>query len=125
MTCFTHPVLRWDTRERIWELQQDVCYIWNGIFITVPAGFLTDLATIPWPLTGIPGAARYGNHNRAAVLHDWVYRRKGLLDDGFLMTRAEADKLFLDVMSEDGVGWQRWPMYWAVRISPTNWGKFS
>jgi len=122
--CYTHPVLMWDTERRIWVLQQDVCYVWKGSLLYVPRGFRTDLATIPWPLVGIPGVARYGNHNRATVLHDWVYKRKGDLGDGTAMTRAEADQMFLDVMKEDGVGWQRFPMYWAVRISPTNWGKF-
>ena len=123
--CYTHPTLLWDIERRIWVLQQDVCYVWNGIFIEVPKGFRTDLATIPWPLVGIPGAARYGNHNRATVLHDWVYKLGGYLGYGVRMTRAEADRMFLDVMKEDGVGWQRFPMFWAVRAYPGNWGRFS
>jgi hypothetical protein len=122
--CLTHPVLLWDLQMKAWELQHDICYVWKGILIHVARGFITDLATIPWPLVGIPGAARYGNHNRAAVLHDWIYKRRGLVGDGFIMTRAETDKMFLDVMKEDGVGWQRFPMYWAARAYPGNWGKF-
>jgi hypothetical protein len=125
--CHQQPTLLWNLEMRAWELKQDICHVWNGVMIHVQAGFLTDLATIPWPLVGIPGAARYGNHNRACVLHDYVYLLRGKIGEGasVQMTRAEADQMFLDVMKEDGVGWQRFPMYWAVRISPTNWGKFS
>jgi hypothetical protein len=125
--CATHPALMWNLQMRAWELQQDICYVWKGVLIHVAKGFLSDLATIPWPLVGIPGAARYGNHNRACILHDWIYLMRGRIydgGDGVQMTRAEADRLLLDVMTEDGVGWQRFPMYWAVRVSPTNWGKF-
>lgn len=123
--CHTHPVLLWDIERRLWVLQQDICHVWNGILVHVEKGFGTDLATIPWPLVGIPGAARYGNHNRAAVFHDYLYLIEGRVTPEITMTRAEADKMFLDVMKEDGVGWQRFPMYWAVRAYPGNWGRFA
>lgn len=86
---------------------------------------MTDLATIPWPIIAVPGAAQFGNHNRAAILHDYVYGRLGRLDDGVVMTRGEADKLFLDVMLEDEVAhWKAYTMYWAVRLAPNLWNKF-
>jgi hypothetical protein len=122
--CVQEPLLRWRNDISLWETSDDVCTVWQGLYISVPAGFLTDLATIPWPLIGIPGASRYGRHNRACILHDWAYMMRGDMGHGIVLSRYEADRMFFDVMTEDGVGWQRYPMYWAVRISPTNWRKF-
>ena len=77
--------------------------------ITVPAQFETDLASIPRPFRNIFNAN--GRSRRAAVLHDWLY-------SGQCVTRAEADRLFLDAMAADGVGWvTRWSMYGAVRAA--------
>lgn len=122
--CTNDPIIQWDKDKQKWKTYDAVCCIWNGKFITVPAGFYTDLATIPWPLVGVPGAARYGNHNRAAIIHDYVYGVKGHLDD-VQMTRKEADDLFYDIMIEDEVPkWKAWTMWFAVRIAPNLWGKF-
>jgi hypothetical protein len=121
--CFPEPTLRWVRNVALWVTEADVCCLWNGILINVPAGFYTDLATIPWPLVGIPGASRFGHHNRACVIHDWLYMRRGRLDyEGVEMTRREVDRLFLDLMLEDGVvAWKAYTMWAAVRLSPTNW----
>jgi hypothetical protein len=123
--CAPEPLLRWDNDLEVWFTEAPVCALWQGILIEVGEGFPTDLATIPWPLIAVPGAARYGNHNRAAVIHDYLYFMRGQVGQGVQMSRAEADRLFLDIMLEDGVaGWKAWLMYLAVRVSPTNWGKF-
>lgn len=59
----------------------------------IPAGFITDGASIPrllWPILGHP----WGRPGKAAVLHDFLYR------SGFPgMTRARADGLFLEAMA--------------------------
>ena len=75
---------------------------------TVPAGFVTDFASIPRPLWW-----RYpksGIWNKAAVLHDHLYVVNGL-------TRAEADDLFREAMEACGVNWwTRNVFFRAVRI---------
>lgn len=77
--------------------------------ITVPAMFETDLASIPRRFRKIFN--RNGKSRRAAVLHDWLYA-------GQCLSRAEADRLFLDAMEADGVSWaHRWSMYCAVRAA--------
>lgn len=80
----------------------------NGTVITVPAGFLTDLASIPrpfWPI--LPPGDDYGE---AAVIHDWLYFAGGL-------ERAEADRIFLEAMIDAGVGWlRRRTIYRMVRL---------
>jgi hypothetical protein len=79
---------------------------WEGI--TVPIGFVTDLATVPrifWSI--IPRAGVYGY---AAVIHDYLYRTA-------TVNKKEADLIFLKIMTEHGVKrWKRLMMYWAVKF---------
>lgn len=84
--------------------------VWDdGRRITVPAMFETDLASIPRPFRRFFDVN--GKSRRAAVLHDWLYA-------GQCLSRADADRLFLDAMAADGVGWaKRWSMYAAVRAA--------
>ncbi|WP_079906817.1 DUF1353 domain-containing protein [Salmonella enterica] len=80
----------------------------NSDVISVPAGFITDLASVPrifWTL--LPPDGKYA---KAAIIHDWMY-------DNALRTKKEADKIFLDGMTVLGVPkWKRMVMYWAVRV---------
>ncbi|EBL9222499.1 DUF1353 domain-containing protein [Salmonella enterica] len=76
--------------------------------IEVPAGFITDLATVPrifWIL--LPPDGKYA---KAAIIHDYLY-------DNALRTKKEADLIFLDGMKVLGVPkWKRIVMYQAVRL---------
>jgi len=79
-----------------------------GRIITVPAGFPTDLASVPrlpivYSLCG--NVAR-----RAAVVHDYLYTSGRA-------PRAVADAVFLEASAVIGVaGWRRWLMWAGVRI---------
>lgn len=78
-----------------------------GEVITVPAGFVTDLASIPSPFR--PVLDRNGKSRKPAVLHDWRYCLKA-------GTRADADALFLEALKAEGVSLvERWAMYLGVR----------
>lgn len=87
--------------------------------IVVPAGFLTDLASIPrlfWRV--LP---QVGKYDAAAVVHDFLYQRPAdtgrPVEVGGAFTRAEADRVLFDAMVALGVApWQRWAIYLAVRI---------
>ncbi|HFG5616370.1 DUF1353 domain-containing protein [Salmonella enterica] len=80
----------------------------NSDVIEVPAGFVTDLATIPrifWSL--MPPDGKYA---KAAIIHDYLYNNA-------LRTKKEADLIFLDGMTVLGVArWKRTIMYYAVRL---------
>lgn len=80
----------------------------NSDVIEVPAGFITDLATIPrifW--TFMPPDGKYA---KAAIIHDYLYYNA-------LRTKYEADRIFLDGMTVLGVPkWKRLVMYLVVRI---------
>jgi hypothetical protein len=75
---------------------------------TVPAGFQTDLASVPrlpivYLLTGDTSSA-------AAVVHDWLY-------SSHMVTRAMADAVLKEASQATGVpGWRRWLMWCGVRL---------
>lgn len=67
-----------------------------GDVITIPAGFVTDLASIPplfWPV----GFPRDGQYMSAAILHDYLYWDQRC-------KREQADVIFLEQMDRFGVG---------------------
>lgn len=74
--------------------------------LTVPAGFITDLASVP----RIPGAyLLFGNKaRRAAIMHDWLYTRK--------FDREWADSAFYHAMAHEVNKASAWAMWLAVRV---------
>ena len=81
--------------------------------ISIPAGFVTDFASVPrilWPLI-----SPWGNHGICAILHDYLYRY-GVFD------RVVCDALFLEAMRVSGVGaFKRRVIYASVRV----WGRYA
>jgi hypothetical protein len=78
---------------------------------TVPAGFITDGASVPRPLWMFYPPD--GLHRAAAVAHDWLYKNKGFGK----YSRAVADKLFFDLMIEFKVNPTKANVMWAgVRL---------
>ena len=82
------------------------------ILVTVHDRFLTDLASIPKFPPGLRTLfIRNGKHRIAAVVHDYLCRRKSF-------PRVLADKIFLEAMALREVGKiKRTLMYWAVRAN--------
>jgi len=80
----------------------------SGRSIVVPQGFTTDFASVPRPLWVVfPKWGKYGN---AAVIHDFLYFDQAT-------TRKEADDILLEAMGVLDVSvWQKWPIYWGVRL---------
>ncbi len=98
-----------------WVLESDLVYRSAALKceITVLAGFETDLASIPPMFRSIIPVN--GQHRLAAIVHDDIYSKKGKMSFGVL-TRAQADRIFLEAMKELGVGFfTRQLMYAAVR----------
>lgn len=63
--------------------------------ILVPKGFLTDFASIPWPISML--IPKDGDYNQPAVLHDYLYSRLGRLYN-MTYNRAKCDSVFLEAM---------------------------
>jgi Protein of unknown function (DUF1353) len=72
--------------------------------ITVPAGFITDLASIPRLLRGVLNIN--GKSRRAAVLHDWLYCSK-------LFPREIADRIFYEALVAEGMNKGLARVYWS------------
>jgi len=103
------PVLAVTNNPEEWVVFQPLKYRTNaGRLIVVPAGFVTDLASIPRLLYAIFPVN--GLHRAAAILHDYLYERK-------IYKRSICDKLFLEAMKSSGVSYAtRTAMYIGVRI---------
>lgn len=74
-----------------WELLEEV--EWDGII--VPAGFITDFASIPRPVKALINPV--GRIRAGALVHDYLYHVRGELPDRKL-TRRECDQIFLTIM---------------------------
>lgn len=99
----------------------------KGEAFVVPAGFVTDFATIPrflhWEVSP------YGAYTRAAVLHDWLLVELAAWTEARAMhspgsghapqppaNSRDCDGIFRRVMEDLGVPWaKRWTMWAAVR----------
>ncbi|ECD6764596.1 DUF1353 domain-containing protein [Salmonella enterica subsp. enterica serovar Newport] len=111
MSRFTTPAILEMLGHYNWRVHEPFAFYLsddNSDVISVPAGFVTDLATIPrifWTL--LPPDGKYA---KAAIIHDYLY-------DNALRTKQEADLIFLDGMVVLGVPkWKRVIMYWSVRL---------
>ncbi|MEN6622065.1 MAG: DUF1353 domain-containing protein [Smithella sp.] len=100
--------------DSVWELDFSLKYKSDllNCEIVVPAGFQTDLASVPrW--IPIASNALLGRAHREAVIHDYVYRK----DSNPIVSESIANKVFLEAMELRGKSWYvRFPMYWGVCI---------
>lgn len=91
----------------MWLLLEPVIYEGRKQRFEVPAGFMTDFASVPQAFTWL--IPRYGIYTKAAVLHDYLCVEKPV-------NRSDADGIFRRVMRELEVSFlRRWIMWAAVR----------
>ncbi len=88
----------------------------GGELITVPAGFITDLASVPRALWII--FPPFGKYTGAATIHDYLYVMGGKIPGGArVYTKAYADGIFREACLVEGVGKiKAWLMWKAVCI---------
>lgn len=86
-------------------------YQYGTEVITVPAGFVTDLASFPrilwslWP--------PHGQYARAAIVHDYLYQYA-------IQSKQYADTMFLNALAALEVSkWERSLFYWSVKLFGT------
>lgn len=105
------PLVRRPHARGLWFLHEALRVVDGKLAFTVPAGFASDLASIPRPFRGFIETSDLGL--APAFVHDCLYSRGGL----GLYDRRGADRLFLDLMATQGVpAWRRYSAYWAVRL---------
>lgn len=101
-----------DPKGRLWKTNGEIH--WDKYDITIPQGFITDLASVPrivWWL--IPP---YGTYTINAIIHDYVYKHK-------LLPRRQADTVFLQDFDPKFPipKWEKFSLYWGVRIFGGLW----
>lgn len=89
--------------------------------ITVPAGFITDGASVPRLAQILTGWRPWDEPQRwAAIAHDWLYCCNGHLDQGqpaVAVAKSYADRTFRAVLRAAGAHRLRYTaMYWAVHL---------
>lgn len=91
-----------------WRLVSPLVYESDIIgVVKIPSGFTTNFASVPrlpfvYMLFG-------DTAHQAATLHDYLYQFA-------VVPRHIADKVFLEAMQASGIGWERYPMFWGVRL---------
>lgn len=107
---FHGPLILEAVRERPgwWRLVEDLVWDDGERSFTVPAGFLTDLASIPRAFRWL--LQQNGRSRFPAVLHDYLYRTHAV-------SRAEADSIFYRALKAESVNPVGRFLYWAgVRL---------
>lgn len=90
--------------------------------ITVDKGFITDYASLGALrniLLFVFYAILVGYGDKAATIHDWIYRGNGIVQDGrvYYPTRKECDDIFFRALRAEGVAkWRSLLFYWGVRV---------
>lgn len=99
------------------KLINDVIIQLGTVPYLIPAGFVTDGASVPRILWNI--IPPFGQYNKAALLHDHLYKTQKY-------PRNVADQLFLDAMAALKVPrMERAAMYSGVRIGGwVSWNKY-
>ena len=94
-----------------YKLKSALTFKTEYIEVTVKNGLLTDGASIPrlfWTIIGCPMTGKYVG---SALIHDGLYASEAI-------PRKEADKLFIKMLADNGVGYiKRKLMYAAVRVA--------
>jgi len=112
MSSFTEPLIVELIGKNEWLVFKEFQYVRepypDGEKITIPAGFHTDFASVPrifWVFI-----SPVDTHGKAAVLHDYLYRKE-------LYPRHICDKIFKEAMKSISVPrWKVFLIYWNVRI---------
>src|SRR3990167_2187081 len=98
MSSFTNKLTITQIGPQLWQTADEfdyyVGYENSNDKITVPKGFITDLASVPPPASML--IPKSGLYNQAAVLHDYLYSVQ-------TRTRLASDRIFLEAMKVLGV----------------------
>jgi hypothetical protein len=106
-----------------WRLHAPLVYYSDvlGRTVTVPTGYVTDLASVPRLFRFIVPVANAKNR-RAAVVHDYLCTHP----EGLVKDQKQADLVFREALSVVGVGrFRSAALYYPVRTYQAITGWFS
>lgn len=104
-----------------YRVKYDVRYYSRRVhrWIHIPAGFRSDLLSIPWTWSRVFPRGGYGK--RAAIAHDWL-----CVDRPDWSSSDDAADVFDEALKIDGVPtWRRRMMVWAVRHFGPQWPRMA
>lgn len=114
MSSFTNRLLYTEhgATHMLWRVElpfsYEVGHLGSGHVLTVPQGFVTDFASVPWPFS--IGFNKEGRTAKAAVLHDWLYKEQPF-------SRVVCDAIFMEAMAvAQTPRWKRQLFFWCVRL---------
>lgn len=127
-----HPSIR--AGRSTWGLERSLTYrtsVGGAATITVPPGFVTDLASIP--AVASPFLPPDGPWTKAAIVHDFLYDTHGSCvwaghpsgcSRAAPYTRAEADDILREAMADRGISdWRAWAIHTGVCLGGAKgWG---
>lgn len=128
MSSFTRSLVLEDTGDgRHWSLFAAIRYEigkeGSGHYVDIPAGFITDLASVPRVLHSLVPPT--GRGNASSVLHDYLYQHPyfyyrlpgSRVANLSMLDRLACDQIFYEALRVQGAGWLRaQAMYRGVRI---------
>ena len=97
-----------------WELLEPLRYkTRDDELIVVPAGFVTDFASVPrLPLAFLLAG---DTAHKSATIHDYLYSKEVASHGKF--SRRDADRILREAMEDEDVWWwRRWLMWCGVRL---------
>jgi len=128
----THYVYYWQMEAGNADNEEETFPI--DTWIVVQSGFRWDGASVPKFFWGL-GFETDGKHRAAALIHDFIYVNKGKMPSGSMFStysglteqmqhgsfsRYDADRLFLKMMAQAGVGPIRRKLMWFA-VSKFGW----
>lgn len=93
-----------DHKPNQWVVESELAYFHEGERISVPKGFITDLASIPKIFRNVLNVN--GKSRKPAVLHDYLYCSK-------IFERSVADYIFYKALVSEGMNVIIARTYWA------------
>lgn len=98
---------------KVYDLKEDFTFFYDKNFYIIVAGFETDFASIPYPLSKWI-KRKNDNYLVAPIIHDFLYSKNNQVKS---VTRKIADKAFKDCMTKEGTPKRyKYPFYYAVRL---------
>lgn len=130
-----HPLSRKDLDAYSWMTEKEKEKKWYRLAKTlyfkcpdesiceIPAGYVTDGASIPKLLWSFFGSPFTGNYIEGAIIHDYLYWL-AICKKQPIGTRKEADDIFLNTMIYYGTSeLEARVKYRAVRLFGPRWGR--
>lgn len=130
---FLNPLILADWNGTVWQVATSFTYVIDdSTEVIVPAGFPTDMASVPQIVWNIfpPQGGSWANYGQAAVLHDYLYRCATIYNyktkTNITIVQKQADDILFQAMKELNVpSWVCYIIWSGVRIGGfVAWNKY-